>query len=102
MKNNIAFHSNLFAVYALLALYVLVWESADDSFLLERMSILNAYFLPGVGPGVIYPAISPVNSFRVIFDQYFGTEFGFLEDMNFFSTASRPYAFIEVTDQVQK
>jgi hypothetical protein len=80
----------------------LVWESADDSLLRERMSILNAYYLPGVSAAVIYPSITPVNSFRVIFNQYFGTEFELLEDKNFFSTASHPYAFIDVTDRVGK
>ncbi len=80
----------------------LVWESADDSLLRERMSILNAYYLPGVDADAIHPSITPVNSFRVIFNQYFGTEFELLEDMNLFSTASHPYDFIDVTDRVQK
>ena len=80
----------------------LVWESVEDTILRERMSILNAYYLPGADPDVIYATITPVNSFRVIFNQYFGTEFELLDDKNFFSTASRPYVFSDVTDQVQK
>jgi hypothetical protein len=35
-------------------------------------TILNAYYLPGNGDGLLYQGISPVNSFRVIFNRYFG------------------------------
>ncbi|MEJ2607617.1 MAG: hypothetical protein P8Z41_13195 [Anaerolineales bacterium] len=79
----------------------LIWESADDSLLRERMSILNAYYLPGNVSDAIYPSITPVNSFRVIFDQYFSAQYELLADQNYFSTASHPYDFIEVTDRVQ-
>jgi hypothetical protein len=79
----------------------LIWESADDSLLRERMSILNAYYLPGNVSDAIYPSITPVNSFRVIFDLYFSAQYELLADQNYFSTASHPYDFIEVTDRVQ-
>ena len=40
--------------------------------LLQKTGILNAYYLPGADPRVFYPTISPVNSFRVVFNTYFG------------------------------
>lgn len=46
----------------------------------EWRKILNAYYLPGDGAQALYDSISPVNSFRVIFDRYFGTDYGLLED----------------------
>jgi hypothetical protein len=56
-----------------------VYRSGDDSGLL---SILNAYYLPDGGGEAIYPSITPVNTFRVIFDLYFGTSYGLLPDQS--------------------
>lgn len=47
----------------------------------ERMyEILNAYYLPGEVLPPLYESISPVNTFRVIFNSYFGTNYELLED----------------------
>ncbi len=43
-------------------------------------TILNAYYLPGDGEKRLYTSISPVNTFRVIFDQYFGGQLSMLPD----------------------
>ncbi|MGH2582508.1 MAG: hypothetical protein ACRDFQ_06390 [Anaerolineales bacterium] len=51
----------------------------------DRMKILNAYYLPK-GHSLLYSSITPVNSFRVVFDTYFGTNYGLLEDLSYFST----------------
>jgi hypothetical protein len=47
----------------------------------NRGLILNAYYLPDGGKEELYPSISPVNSFRVIFNEYFGTDFEILPDL---------------------
>jgi len=65
-------------------------NSADETCMKERFSILNAYYLPG-GTDPLYPAITPVNSFRLIFDKYFQTQLGFLPDKQYFSTRQYPY-----------
>lgn len=52
----------------------------------NKMSILNAYYLPGGGDEGLYPTISPVNTFRVVFNEYFGEQYGLLEDKSFYST----------------
>jgi hypothetical protein len=39
-----------------------------------RMRILNAYYLPGGGEKSLYDCITPVNTFRVILNHYFGTD----------------------------
>ena len=46
------------------------------------MGILNTYRLPDVDPeeAGLYQSISPVNSFRVIFNAYFGTDLPLLDD----------------------
>jgi hypothetical protein len=47
--------------------------------------ILNAYYLPGDGDASLYPTITPVNSFRVIFSYYYGAAYPLLEDRSFTS-----------------
>ena len=67
----------------------------------ERYSILNAYYFPDGNYEVLYPSITPVNSFRVVLNQYFGAELELLEDRNYYSTWSAPYVYNDVTDQNQ-
>jgi hypothetical protein len=77
------------------------WDSAEKSCIKERFSILNAYYFPDQNYSALYSSISPVNSFRVIFNTYFGTHLGLLEDKAFFSSIYQPYVFTDVTGQSQ-
>jgi hypothetical protein len=79
---------------------LLNWESDQETCIKERTSILNAYYLPLQGRDNMYDSITPVNSFRVLFDNYFGTHFGLLKEKTYFSSWSRPYKFVEVTSQI--
>jgi hypothetical protein len=49
----------------------------------NRLQIFNAYYLPEGGKAALYPSISPVNSFRVVFDTTFGMDYGLLVDESF-------------------
>ena len=61
----------------------------------------NAYYLPNKGSDMLYKSITPVNTFRVIFNHYFKTRYELLEDKNYFSNAKKErYRFIDVTDKV--
>jgi len=71
-------------------------ENLERTDLRERMSILNAYYLPN-GGGSVYPSITPVNTFRMVFNEYFGTHFEKLTDESYFATWNRPYQFVNVT-----
>lgn len=51
----------------------------------RRMHILNAYYIPNGGVERLYPEITPVNTFRVIFDTYFGSSYGLLPDVSYYS-----------------
>lgn len=52
----------------------------------ERMPILNAYYLPGIDMDtVLYPTISPVNSFRVVLNTYFDQDLPILEDRSYYA-----------------
>lgn len=57
-------------------------ETRDDYM---RMTILNAYYLPGKGSASLYPTITPVNSFRIILNEYFNQELELLPDVSYFS-----------------
>jgi hypothetical protein len=46
----------------------------------EASTILNAYHLPGSTPEWVYEGITPVNSFRLVFNRYFGTLYSYAPD----------------------
>jgi len=45
-----------------------------------RSSILNVYFLPEINNNLLYNSITPVNTFRVIFNHYFDAGYDLLKD----------------------
>jgi hypothetical protein len=65
----------------------------------ERMAILNAYYFPGRDYGRLYPAISPVNTFRVLLAQYFGDDAPLLPDHSYSSPYHHPYDLHDVTEE---
>jgi hypothetical protein len=80
---------------------LLDWHNPDNSYYLERFAILNAYLLPGIDSAGLYDEITPVNTFRLIFNEYFGTDLELLDDASYFSTLERCYEFIDVTNDVR-
>jgi hypothetical protein len=50
-----------------------------------RMSILNAYYLPKGGATKLYNSITPVNTFRIIFNNYFGGKYPLLPDKSYYN-----------------
>ena len=74
----------------------LSWTSPITQALRERTAILNAYYLPGVTSDQLYPQISPVNSFRVVFNAYFGAACPLLPDQSYFSNLVQPYLFTKL------
>jgi hypothetical protein len=64
----------------------------------QRMKILNAYYFPSRGYEELYSTISPVNSFRVLFNQYFHEEFPLEKDISFLSSAQTPYDYQIIQD----
>lgn len=66
-----------------------------------HMRILNAYYFPGFDKASLYEGISPVNTFRLLFDYYFGTDFGLLKDYSYYVKDSEPKQLLDVTNIVQ-
>lgn len=78
------------------------WKEATDQDLREKTAILNAYYLPGVPQDQLYPSITPVNTFRLIFNRYFHTNFPMLPDETYaHSHDLYPYDFFRITERLR-
>ena len=64
----------------------------------QKMSILSAYYLPGIEKNLSYDVITPVNTFRIIFNSYFDTDYDLLENKVYLSNKDVPEYFADVTD----
>jgi hypothetical protein len=74
------------------------WNSGKSSCMKERFSILNAYYLPNQNSIQIPEDITPVNTFPVIFNAYFGTHFDISQNHQYFATWENPFPFTNVTE----
>ena len=63
----------------------------------NRLQILDSYLIPG-GAAELYAYITPVNSFRVIFNTLFQSHYPLLEDRSYNSTHELPYDLEEVVE----
>jgi hypothetical protein len=64
----------------------------------RRMWILNAYYLPG-HEDALYSTITPVNTFRVVFNKYFGGNYDMLKDVSYFSPVPKLYDFSVISNK---
>lgn len=69
------------------------WEDFDNSYVPERMSIFAAYHLPGASPPTMPDDMTPVNTFRILFNSYFGTDFEMLPNRSFTTGWEIPYEY---------
>jgi|GEM_PF-672057 len=74
------------------------WSNPGPEFIKERTKIFNAILLKGRGRELLYPQISSVNTFPVIFNGIFGEAFELREDSTYFSSYEQPYNFNNVTE----
>lgn len=75
---------------------LLNWENPDSNTFAERLPILNAYYFSDSVNIPLYDSITPVNSFRLILNNYFNLNLLPLEDKSYFSRWTAPYKFIDV------
>jgi len=73
------------------------WENPTEKMKHDRLSNINYILLPDKNKNFLYNTMTPVNTFRALFNDYFGTNFEILEDRVFFSDYEKPYNFIDVT-----
>jgi hypothetical protein len=69
------------------------WDSAGRIDLTERLGILAAVRLPG--GAAVPPDLTPVNVFRLVFNQVFGGHLPMLPNRSYFSGWYEPYRFVE-------
>ena len=67
----------------------------------ERTGILMAYYFPTTKETGLYPTITPVNSYRVLFNTFFALNYPLLNDHVYISPFERPYDFKEVTGELK-
>ena len=61
---------------------------------------LNAFLVPPQVRANLYDGITPVNSFRMIFNGLFDDTFAKLPDRSYYSSWTAPFKFIDVTDRI--
>ena len=76
------------------------FKNPDESMMLQRLSILNVYYAPEIFENEFYENITPVNSFRIIFNEYFNANYKILEDQNYWSTGNTPFDLHNVTEVI--
>jgi hypothetical protein len=74
------------------------WPQASERQLQFKFRILSAYHFPGVDTSELYQQISPVNSFRMLFNLYHDADLELLPDRSYLPT--KIYDFIDITDRI--
>ncbi|WP_265516731.1 sulfatase-like hydrolase/transferase [Nitratireductor luteus] len=78
------------------------WHEAPADALQIKTGILNAYYFPNSAYDQLFPDITSVNTYRVVFNAHFGTDYSLLPDRIFaFPNTNRLYEFHDVTDTVR-
>jgi hypothetical protein len=76
------------------------WRLDAPGCVWERSSNLYAILLPGhQADGTVYETMTPINTFRVIFNTYFGTDLSLLEDRTYLMAWQQPTLQVEVTEK---
>jgi hypothetical protein len=63
----------------------------------DRFKILNAYYLPG-HTDLLYPSISPVNTFRLVLNTYLGADYPLLDDISYESPVPDVFNFSKISN----
>lgn len=85
------------------------WKDASDQAIQTHMRILNSYYIPRDNGQPIdyesvgfYQGVSPVNSFRLVFNAIFDTDFALLKDKSYIIPhLNFPYKFIDKTELIK-
>lgn len=77
--------------------------SSDKECLNDRFSAFGAYYLPGKSTSVIPDDLTPVNLFRLVFNEYFGADLDLLENHQYFADGHGLFIGLEdVTEQIKE
>jgi len=77
------------------------WQESSTDAIQEKTGVLNAIYTPDNNKKIFEQTMTPVNTFRRIFNFYFGAKFEILEDKVYvFEDPDHPYKLFDVTDKV--
>jgi hypothetical protein len=78
------------------------WHAATTEELRQKFRILNAYYFPDGNYKELRPDITPVNTFRVVFNRYFGQDLPLLPDNSYTHRSEADlYNLSDVTNTVR-
>ena len=73
------------------------YENPSDMSLKQRFSTLNAIYFPDQNQDILYDGITPVNTFRIVFNEYFNASYPILDDRMYY----HPYGVTGVNTDVK-
>ncbi|MBL76917.1 MAG: hypothetical protein CL763_08360 [Chloroflexi bacterium] len=73
------------------------WKDPTKEMIFERMANLNVVYFPDSNYEEFYDEITPVNTFRIIFNKYFDEKYELHDDKNFWSDGEKPYFYKDVS-----
>lgn len=76
--------------------------TATDAEIRQKTNILASFYFPDRNYRALYPTITPVNTFRVVFNQYFGLNLPLQPDRIRTYPVDRPLEWIDVTERVRQ
>ncbi len=79
------------------ALSYLDQDNPSPAYLQERFHPLNAYYFPDHWHQGLYQSVTPVNSFRILFNHFFQAHLKLLPDKSVYNPLKRPYDWREIT-----
>ena len=79
------------------------WDDPTKEMVRQGLNNLNAYYLPHDGRISLYDDITPVNTFRVVFNEYLNADFELLDDRHYWvSSDKKPYDLEDVTEIIDE
>jgi hypothetical protein len=73
----------------------------EEEYFRERLPILNAYLVPDAVRERLYPTISPVNTFRLLFSECFDADYPLLAERHYVGFRARPEV-VDVTHRIDR
>ena len=94
---------NILTVSAIPPIIIIQGDHGYDLFLEEERTFnLSALYLPNKHYDQLYPQITSVNTFRVVFNAYFDGKFELLDDRAYYSTYNLLYDFTLIPNRCDK
>lgn len=77
------------------------WDERDYTDVTERMTILNALYLPSGGAALLPPDFTPIDASRAILNEALGASLPIREERSYYSGWPTPFDFEDVTDELR-